>query len=157
MTKLIAALALVLTLAGFAGAQTTAKQAKIERLLVLTKANTMVDQVFEQFKNMAASQFPASATPEQRAKMQEAQNKVMDILKARMSWERMRPQYVKLYEDTYTEDEINGILAFYESPAGRAMLDKMPTIISKSMALGQAQMADVLPEIQQVMRDTMGK
>ena len=36
----------------------------------------------------------------------------------------MGPDLVKLYSDAYSENELDGILAFYRTPAGRAMLAK---------------------------------
>jgi len=41
-----------------------------------------------------------------------------------MSWEAMKPEFIKLYDDTYTEDEISGILLFYQSAPGQAMLTR---------------------------------
>ena len=156
--KSIVALALGVVLTGAcAGAQESTKNAKIERILALTNADAMIGRIFDQIKTMTASQMPSDATPEQRAKAQEMQNKVMDLIKARMSWERLRPQYAKLYDETFTESEIDGILAFYDSPAGRAMLEKMPVLMQKSMSLAQTQMADLLPEIERLTREAKQK
>jgi len=150
----IAVFAFVLTLAGsFASAQELTKQAKIERILALTNADASMDQILNQVKAMTASMAPPGTTPEQRAQEQEVQNKVLDLVKALMSWDKMRPQYVKIYDDTFSDEEINGIFAFYQSPAGRAMLDKMPLLLSKTLAVVQAQMADLMPEIQRITKE----
>jgi uncharacterized protein len=69
----------------------------------------------------------------------------------------MRPGYVKAYSETFSEEEIDGILAFYESPAGRAMQAKMPILMPKIMALAQAQAGELMPEIQLITRDEQGK
>jgi len=152
--KSIAVFAFVLTLAGcFASAQELTKQAKIERILALTNADATMDQVLNQMKAMTPSITPAGSTPEQRARAQEVQNKVLDLVKARMSWDTMRPQYVKVYDEIFSDEEINGIFAFYQSPAGRAMLDKMPLLLSKVMALAQTQMTDLMPEILRITKE----
>ena len=132
------------------GAQELTKKAKIERILLLTKADSMMDQMFSQMKTMLAPQIVPGTSEDQRAQAQEVHKRIMDAMKARMNWDKMRPEYVKLYDETYGETEIDGILAFYESSAGRAMLEKMPLLMSKSMALGQAQMNDFLPEIKKI-------
>jgi hypothetical protein len=152
--KSIAVLTLGLTVAGLlASAQELTKQAKIERILVLTKADAMMDQMFGQIKAMTESQLPSGATAEQRAKAQEIQGKIMDLVKARMSWDKMRPQYVKIYDEIYSEEEIDGILVFYQSSVGRAMLEKMPLVISKTMTLAQSQMGGMMPEIQRIVKE----
>jgi hypothetical protein len=58
-----------------------------------------------------------------------------------------------LYADTYTEQEMDGIIAFYKSPAGEAMLAKTPAIMAKANELVQQQMATVMPEIQKLIKD----
>jgi uncharacterized protein len=120
-------------------------------------ADNMIDQMFEQIKAMTAAQVPPGSTPEQIAQARQVQTKILDLVKARISWEKMRPQYVKLYAETFSDGEISGMLAFYGSPAGRAMLEKMPALVTKIMEVAQAQMKDVLPEIQRIIRESVPK
>ena len=140
-----------------ARAQGLSKEAKIERLLELTNGQATTNHVFEQIKAAMAPAIPASGTPEQRAKAQEVQSKILDLMKSQMSWEKMRPDYVKAYSETFSEEEIDGILAFYESPAGRAMQTKMPILISKVMALAQDQLRELMPEIQRITMESQGR
>jgi hypothetical protein len=55
-----------------------------------------------------------------------------------MSWEKMKPMYVQLYRDTFEQEEVDGLIAFYKSPAGQAYVTKMPLLMSKSMAISQS-------------------
>jgi len=152
--KLTFVLPLSLLVAGsFATAQELTKEAKIGRLLDAMNADATINQLFEQIKSMTVAQMPA-ATPEQTAKAREVQDKILDLVKSRIGWDKMRPAYIKLYDETFSEEEISGILAFYESPAGRAMLAKMPTLLTKLIEVAQAQMTDLQPEIQRIMRES---
>ncbi len=156
--KSIAIFAVGLVFAGFpAGAQELSKQAKIERLLRLTHADAMMDQAFNQMKGMMASQVPQGGTPEQQENSRELQSKILDLVKDRMSWDKMRIELVRIYNELFTEDEMSGILSFYESPSGRAMLEKMPQLTTRAMAYAQSQMADLLPEIQRITREAPQK
>jgi len=158
MMKRVASLACGLILAAcLVNAQALSKEAKIERLLALTNADATMNQVFDQMKAMMASQKVPGSTPEQQAKAQEMQGKILELVKTRMSFERIRPQYVKAYSETFSDEEIDGMLAFYESSAGRAMLEKMPLLMPKMMALVQAQMGDLLPEIQRITKEALQK
>jgi hypothetical protein len=151
----------VLLVAFLASAQGLSKEAKIERILALTYGQAAFDQIFEQMKTQmiasASSAMPSNATPEQRAKAQELQIKIWELMKTRMSWEKMKPEYAKLYSETFSDDEVDGMLAFYESPAGRAMQAKMPMLMSKVMALAQSQMGELLPEIQRITKEVQQK
>lgn len=140
-----------------ATAQESIKQAKIERILALTNADAVMDQMFSQIKAMTASMTPPGATPQQQAKAQEIQNKVMDLIKARMGWDKLRVLYAKVYDATFSEDEIDGMLTFYQSAVGQAMLKKMPQLISQTMSIVQTQMADIMPDIQRIAKEAAQK
>jgi hypothetical protein len=74
-----------------------------------------------------------------------------------MDWQKLKPEYVKLYAEVFTEEEIEGMVAFYKTPAGHAMIEKMPALLSKSMEIGQRQMAGIMPEIQKAVEDLKQK
>jgi uncharacterized protein len=138
-------------------AQEPTKEAKIDRILALTKAESLTDQVFAQMKTLMASMMPPDATEKQRARAQELDAKLLDLVKSRMGWDKMRPEYVRMYSETFSDGEIDGMLTFYQSPAGRAMLEKMPLLISKSMALAQSRMAGITQEIQRLVEEAAKK
>ena len=131
------------------------KDQKIEKLLISMNIDKQVDTIFTQIKAMTASQLPADATEEQKKKFTEMQGKILDLVQSRMSWEKMRPQYVKLYSDTFTDQEIDGISAFYESPSGKAFLAKTPELMSKAMAMSQSILREIMPQIQQMAKDAL--
>ena len=58
---------------------------------------------------------------------------------------------MKVYTDTYTEEEIDGILAFYKSPVGKAFLQKMPEVMQRSMPVMMQMMGDLQPELKTMM------
>jgi len=156
--KRISVLPIALLATGLiASAQEPSKEAKISQVLALMKAEALTDQVFERMKTETASMSAANATEKERAHAQEIQAKIMDLVKDRMSWEKMRPVYVKMYSETFTDEEIDGMMAFYQSPAGRAMLEKMPQLVSKIMALAQSQMAGLMPEIERLVKEPAKK
>src|SRR5260370_39844217 len=136
-----------------ASAQEPSKEAKIVRVLALMKAEALTDQVFEQMKAETASISAPNASEKERAHAREIQAKIMDLVKDRMSWEKMRPVYVKMYSETFTDEEIDAMLAFYQCPAGRAMLEKMPKLVAKIMALAQSQLAGLMPEIERLVKE----
>jgi hypothetical protein len=85
---------------------------------------------------------------EKRAKASEMQGKIMALIADRLS--EAKPALVKIYTDTYTEEEIDGILAFYKSPAGKALLQKMPQVMQRSMPVMMQLMGDLQPEIKKM-------
>jgi hypothetical protein len=99
----------------------------------------------------------AGVSAKDRQAMDEMQQKLMKMVADRMSWEKTKPAFVRIYVETFTETDIDGIVTFYKSPAGQAMLDKMPQLIQKSMAVGQQLMGDLMPEIQRMVEESKQK
>src|SRR5688572_12372406 len=111
-------------------AQATPKQVKIEQILKLTRADTSVEQMMSQFKTMMSSQFPQIPADE-AAKMQETQGKLLELINSRFSLTKMLPEYTRIYDETFSDEEIDGIYAFFTSPAGFAMINKAPLVFPK--------------------------
>ena len=79
-----------------------------------------------------------SLTPEQAAAVAEAANESMASLMPKLV-----DRIIPLYAATFTEKELEDLVAFYEGPSGRAMLAKMPLLTSKMAPL----MAELMPEV----------
>ena len=127
-------------------ADEASKFAKAEELLQLTQSDQMMKMMEPMMKGMLAqTDMPA----EQRAKAGEMQGKMMALVAASLS--KSKPALAKVYTDTYTEEEIDGILAFYKSPAGKAFIQKMPEVMQRLMPVMMQMMGDLQPEIKTMM------
>lgn len=137
-----------------ARADEAGKEVKIEEMLRLSHVDRTVTQMLDQMKTMMTAQMSKADVPAaDRKHMDEIQTKIMALMADRLSWEKSKSAYVKIYSETYTESEIDGLLAFYKSPAGQAMIDKMPELMQKSMALSQQMMGDIMPEIKRLSQE----
>jgi len=45
---------------------------------------------------------------------------------------------VPVYDRNFTDEEIEGMLAFYSSPVGQKVLAKLPVVLQESMQVGQS-------------------
>ena len=62
---------------------------------------------------------------------------------------------MKLYAETFTQEEVDGLLAFYRSPAGVALLEKMPQVTQKSAAITQQRIAPLVEKLKASMAKTV--
>ena len=129
-------------------ADEASKSAKAEELLQLTQSDQMMKMMEPMMKGMTA-QMDKVMPAGQRAKAGEMQGKIMALVGERLS--RAKPAFAKIYTETYTEEELDGILAFYKSPAGRALLQKMPEVMQRLVPLMVQMMGDLQPEIKTMM------
>jgi hypothetical protein len=139
---------LLFGLSPFAHADEATKAAKIEEMLAITHADTMIKQVMAQMQPMMAEQMKKLNLPDDaRAAAEEMQKKMTALIAEKLSWENLKPSFIKIYSETFSEEEIGGIVDFYKSPAGQALTNKMPQLMQKSMAITQNLMSELMPEI----------
>ncbi|MEO6569431.1 MAG: DUF2059 domain-containing protein [Opitutaceae bacterium] len=128
------------------------KDQKIMKILELTGSEAVVNAVAGQMQEMMA---PLATTAQKKAATKEAVDKIVKLVKTRV--EKIRPQMVKFYSETFTVEEIDGLLAFYESPAGRASVEKLPQINARMSELIQSELNAIGPEINKIAEDALKK
>ncbi len=70
-----------------------------------------------------------------------------------MTWSDLEPAMVKIYQDNFPQEDINGLIAFYKTPLGKTTIEKMPVVMQQSMAVGQNAMLKIMPELTEEMKD----
>ncbi|MGH7128168.1 MAG: DUF2059 domain-containing protein [Planctomycetaceae bacterium] len=68
-----------------------------------------------------------------------------------MSWDALRPGYVRIYADVYTEAELRELIAFYRTPIGRKTVEVSPRLIRRSAEVGARIMRQHGPELQRLL------
>jgi hypothetical protein len=157
--KALALLACALFLATPLFAQTASKES-INRLLKAANAEQMLTNIHAQLDNtMKAAMTQALKSQNAGADAQQYADafskKMSDEVKAELSWEKMRDLYQQVYAESFTQEEVDGLIAFYESPAGKAFVAKMPTVMQKSMVLMQQRMAPMVERLQRSLQETV--
>ena len=144
----------VLALSPAAFAQdNAAKLALAREAISAMQADKMFDGLAAQMKQIAAqqSQIPASATPEQRQKVEALQEKIMDL-----SMNEARTLISKLdaiYASVYSEAELKAMIAFFKSAEGQSMMAKQPQIMAQMMPLIQQMQRDIAPKMQKLIEE----
>ncbi|MFZ6777662.1 DUF2059 domain-containing protein [Undibacterium sp. Ji83W] len=113
-------------------------EASVRELLVLTNSQQILksteDQMEAVMKNMMkAALKDQSISAEQQKIMDKFRDKVMDIHRAEVTWEKLEPIFVEIYSNSLSQEDVDGISAFYRSPAGRSYVSKMPVVMQQSM------------------------
>lgn len=77
---------------------------------------------------------------------------IKQVIKDDLSWKSQAPMYARVYSETLTQDEVNGIIAFYKSPAGEAWLKKTPLIFQKAKQEGEVLMLSAGQKIEGIIK-----
>lgn len=153
--KLLVLAAVLLFALPHAHADETSKRAKIEEMFTVLHLDRtmkqMMDMGFAQGKETAKTMLgDHPITPADQKIMDDYLAKLSAAISDILSWEKLKPVYTDLYASAYTEEEIDGILTFYKSPIGQALLEKSPELMAKSNAIVQSRMRDFGPRIKEI-------
>ncbi len=150
-------LVLLLPLTIPAHADDASKRTKIMELLTVLKVDQVgkqiVDGASQQTDALGHREFGATETADQQKQVSDLHQQVVTLISPAVDWKTLQPEFVSAYNTAYTEPEIDGILTFYKSPAGQALLNKGPEIGQKSNQIVQAHMTAVQPQLRQLVQD----
>lgn len=66
-------------------------------------------------------------------------------------------EVAKLYATNFTDDELKAVLAFYQSPVGKKLLQRQPQVIDNSMKFAQTWANKLSDEVTAKMREELKK
>lgn len=124
----------------------------VEALLVATKSEAIMESVNANMEKtlrqgMAQSLTGKKITPQLQRFLDNAPRQFAEAMKEEMSWATLKPMYVQLYQESFTQEEVDGLVAFYRSPAGEALTNKMPTVMQKTLVLVQSRVAPMMEKM----------
>ncbi len=130
--------AMLLLAAGTAAADPRAEAAAIELLDVINMEQVM-DRSMEQTLAIQMQANPAMLP--YRAVLQE-------FFARYLSYPSIKADLVQMYTESFTADELDQLIAFYQTPLGRKTLEKLPELMRRGGELGRARVQAHLPELQ---------
>jgi hypothetical protein len=145
-----------------AWADDAGKMAKVEEFMRVSRLErTMtasMSLVIQQVKTgMLEEMGEVKLTPEKQQALEELQGKVERLVIEALGWPRMKENYARLYAETFTEQELDDMLAFYKSESGQSMVSKTPDLMLRAGEIAQDHMSAVVPELQKLVRDFVAR
>lgn len=91
-----------------------------------------------------------NAPQEKKDQLADFEKKFAQMIDAQVGWDVMEPALTDYYQSAFTEEELDVILTFYKTPAGAALIEKMPAVNAQATQLLQTKMAAVQPQMKQM-------
>ena len=143
LAVLIVALCLLVPLTVLAAEPSPSHVQAAEELFRTMKMDTLMDQNIDTVVKAQVAQNP---------KLAKVEDVFRQFLVKYMRWEVLKPQFVKIYTDTFTEAELREITAFYKTPTGQKTITAMPDLFQKGMAAGQKAVQEHTGELQEAVQ-----
>jgi hypothetical protein len=97
---------------------------------------------------------PPAKRQELEQVMQRFREKFNRIMAEELSWPRMRELQMQIYRESFSQEEIDDLIRFYESPTGQRFIQKMPVVMQKTMQHTQQRMVSLRQKIAQAAAET---
>jgi uncharacterized protein len=135
-------------------------EASVRRVLAAGHLDTVLDSYSTQIESRlrAGVQHELSGqplNPRQNLIMGQMQDRLVALMHEELDWKRMEPQIIELYRNTFTQREVEGMLRWYTSPIGKAVVAKQPLVTQQMSDYAQERVQDMVPRLMQLQKDTV--
>ncbi len=132
----------------------------IRQLLEVTDARKLVEGMMNQMDGVMRNTMQQSlqgktVTPEQQQIIDDMRSKTVALMKKELGWDNLEPIYLRIYRDSFTQEEIDGMLALYRTPAGQALVKKMPVVMQRSALEMQGRMETLMRELRKIQQESL--
>ncbi|MDI9311356.1 MAG: DUF2059 domain-containing protein [Limnohabitans sp.] len=104
--------------------QSEIKKEKILKLIEVTGANKLGYQIFDNIINMIKDKNPLA-------------EEFISEIKKEVKPEGLTELYIPIYDKYYTEEDVDNLIKFYQSPTGKKVTSVMPEMLNDSMEAGK--------------------
>lgn len=126
--------------------------AEARRFLELTRVDRLTVPAYAQVRQMFAQRFAqAGGSEAQKTVLERYQAKANAALDKAVNWDKLGPELVPMYTDAFTEAELKQLVAFYQTPLGRKLLERMPQLMAMSAQHTQERLRTVAPEVDRLL------
>ena len=119
-------------------------RASASRLLDTMEINVLLAGTIESMLQLELSKNPA---------LQPFENTIRDFFNKYMSGESLRDAFIDIYVETFTENELNELNAFYSTPTGQKTLKETPALLAKGARIGEQRVQENIPELKLMIQE----
>ena len=134
----------------------------IRELMTITETRELMEGAMAQADQMMRATMEQTMqgkeiSAEDRKVLGEMRTDMIAVLDEALGWDAMEPLFIDVYQRSLSQSEVDAMLEFYRSDAGKAVIAKMPLIMQNTMGVMQQRMASVGPRIQQIQDEAVAK
>jgi hypothetical protein len=145
-----------------AGARAAASAESVDRLMQAMRVQAQLEMIYNQ--TLPAMQNAMKQSLGAQLKSDEAQRmydtvmpRVNAVIREELSWAKLKPDFATIYAETFTQQEIDSLIAFYQGPVGTMLVSKTPQLSQRSMQMMQQRMGPMMQKVMQVAKDEVEK
>lgn len=132
----------------------------VRELMKLTQMDTLVDQLAQSLDNstrqaMREAMAGQGLSEKQEKIVNEMTGRMVAMLKEEINPQALEPAYIEIYKKTLTQKEVDGMIAFYKTDAGKAVVTKMPVVMRQASDVITQHMQKLFPRLHRIQEEIM--
>jgi hypothetical protein len=128
-------------------------KALAEKLMDTMKISEAMNRSFDMVKKMQLDMMAKRLKGKQLQDAEKLNKSMMELITREFSWEKLKDPFISIYAESFTAEELDAMIKFYESPIGKKLLEKQPEMAQKTMQLMQKIMMKLMPEMEKMAKD----
>lgn len=96
---------------------------------------------------------------EQQGGMMELTDELRQVIRGFMdeffTYEALEPEFIRVYTEQFTEEEIRAVTAFYRTPAGMRLVERTPELTVAIQVVSMQRMQEHMPVLMQRIMEAM--
>ena len=134
----------------------------VRHLLDLEQTHRAMDEALNNMdgylqKAMEQSRQGQTLNAKQQQILDQFRSDMLSTMKDELAWSKLEPGVVAIYTKTFSQKEISDLIAFYSSPSGQSVANKLPIVSREMAARMQERMLNVMQHMQQASREMQTK
>ena len=120
----------------------------VARLFELTHMQRLIEESVDGVLALQVAQNPALAAHKEALRV---------FLEKYIGWQGLKDDLVAMYLQAFTETELDEMNAFYSSPTGQKVLQRLPELVQQRNRLAMQRLQEHIGELQQEITTGAGK
>lgn len=152
---LVMALIMVFSFTVTAYADEASKLKLVDEMFAILKLDSQLNIMFTQMKEMQKRRLleKFKGNKEFQFETDKMMTEMLDLLEKELAQGPFLNNCKKLYAEVFTEKELEGIIQFYKSEAGQAVINKMPEMLQKVLGMAEQVAKDLQPKIEKIIQE----
>lgn len=120
-------------------ANETAHREAVERLFKLTGMQQKIEESVDNVLVLQLAQSP---------ELRNHETVVREFLERHIGWQSLRDALTEMYMQEFSEQELNDMNTFYDSPTGRKVIERLPVLVQQRNQLASRRLQENIGELE---------
>ena len=137
-------------------------EASVRQLLEVSQVHKVLDTMMgqmDQLMNQMMQQVTQGqpVSPAVQKQIDAGRTEARSMVKELLDWSKLEPIYLRVYQKSFTQKEVNDLIAMYQTPGAQALITKMPIVMQNTIGEMQPLMQPVIERMRRTQQQVMAQ